>query len=140
MAKGKGNRLKERGKTKNDLKERPSERKSTNQDTPWFCFNKLQNGHCISDCDQEQQAAVAETLRRLSQLTWNDINQAPRHGMGYEKIAQTAIKAAIPPAITEDVQLLAFRCHGLSPMIGYRFDRVFHLVWIDKSFDVYDHG
>lgn len=140
MGKGKRGRIKDRGKAKNDLAERPAERRSTNRDTPWFCFHKLQRGRCIQDCDQEQQAAVAETLRRLSQLTWGEITQAPRHGLGCEKIERDSIQVAIPPHITEEVQLLSFRCHGLAPMIGYRLDRVFHLIWIDKNFDVYNHG
>ncbi|APX94290.1 hypothetical protein BWR19_15860 [Halomonas sp. 1513] len=138
---GKKRRIKDRkARTKQDLAQRRPERKSTNRETPWFCFNQLQRGHCIQDCEREQQAAVADTLRRLSQLTWGEISQAHRHGLGYEKISRDSLKVPIPPQVTEDAQLLSFRCHAHAPMVGYRVDRVFHVVWVDRAFDVYNHG
>jgi len=72
-------------------------------------------------------------------MSWAQINQAPRHGLGYEKISHTSIKAAIPPHITEDVNFLAFRFSGKAPMVGYRKQEVFYIVWLDRNFTLYDH-
>lgn len=76
----------------------------------------------------------------MSQLTWQQISNSGRHGQGSETIARTSIKSAtIPACITEDVKILAFRCIGLAPMVGYRVDEVFYVVWIDRAFGLYEH-
>jgi hypothetical protein len=59
---------------------------------------------------------------------------------GYEKIPHVRIRAGIPPAITEDVDILAFRFCGKAPMVGFRLDEVFFVVWLDRGFTLYDHG
>ncbi|WP_199284479.1 hypothetical protein [Halomonas sp. A40-4] len=127
-------------KTGNDVAERPKEKRSVDTLTPWFCFAKLRPSHCISECTKDERAALAETLRLLSSMTWADLRQAPRHGRGYEKIARHSFRAHIPDAITEDVDLLSFRFCGKAPIVGYRMDRVFHVVWVDRAFNVYNHG
>jgi hypothetical protein len=73
-------------------------------------------------------------------MTWSEIIQAPRHGMGFETITRTAIRRPIPTHITEDVTFIAFRFNGLKPMIGYRIEGMFHIIWFDCRFDLYDHG
>lgn len=76
----------------------------------------------------------------MSQMTWNELHIAPKHGAGSEKISRTAIKRPIPQHITEDVSLLAFRFDGKKPMVGYRSGPTFHIVWFDRNFILYDHG
>ncbi|EML0361258.1 hypothetical protein RI835_000583 [Providencia rettgeri] len=63
----------------------------------------------------------------------------PRHGLGFEKIKSSSIKASIPKHITDDVDLIAFRFFGMSPMVGYRNESTFFIVWLDRSFTLYDH-
>lgn len=120
--------------------ERAPERKPVDDLTPWFCFAKLRRSHCISECTKDERAALAETLRLLSSMTWKQLRNAPRHGLGYEKIARHSFKAHIPEAITPEVDILSFRFFGKAPIVGYRMERVFHVVWVDRSFDVYNHG
>lgn len=109
------------------------------QHSPIFCFKHLQKDYDIPDLQQADQAALVNQLRTLSKLTWQDIKQSGRHGLGTEKIARSSIKVAIPTVITEDVQFLAFRFSGKKPMIGYRSHDVFHLVFLDHDFSVYNH-
>ena len=76
----------------------------------------------------------------MSQLTWNEIRSAHRHGLGGEKIDRTAIKRPIPSHVTEDVTFLAYRFSGMKPMVGYRLKEMFHIIWLDRDFTLYDHG
>jgi hypothetical protein len=110
---------------------------STNRESPSFCLDHLISGFCISDCDQEQKAALADTLLSMSKRNWVDLMLAAKHGAGSEKISRTAINVAIPKAITDDVTFLVFRFWKKAPMIGFRSGRVFNIVWIDPKFAVY---
>lgn len=106
-----------------------------------FCLQHCRcKGYSLPDCERDERAAFASTLDRLSQLTWNQIRNAPRHGSGSEKIARGAIRAAIPPSVKEDASLLALRFDGMKPMVGYKDGRVFHILWLDRDFTLYDHG
>lgn len=94
----------------------------------------------VEHANIEDQAAFAKRIAKLSQMSWNDIRQAPRHGLGSEIIAREAINVGIPSHITEDVNLLAFRFNGMKPMIGYRCSRgVFHVLWLDRDYTIYNH-
>ena len=64
----------------------------------------------------------------------------PRHGQGWEIIRRESIKGDSVPDISEDAHLIAFRCMGKAPVVGYRSaDGVFNILWIDRDFDLYDH-
>lgn len=81
-----------------------------------------------------------EKLVKLSQLSWIDIQNSPRHGLGTEKIAINAIKPNCPEFITEDVSfLLALRFDGKKPILGHRNKFIFHVLFIDRDFTVYNH-
>ncbi|EJA7721898.1 hypothetical protein RLV03_000378 [Salmonella enterica subsp. enterica serovar Benin] len=106
---------------------------------PTFSFRYLQRGYCIDCCEKNEKAALADTLFRLSSLSWAQIRQSPRHGLGYEKIARSSIKAAIPGHITEDVDFIAFRFCKLAPMVGYRLGGTLYIVWLDREYKLYRH-
>lgn len=83
---------------------------------------------------------MLDKLRRLSALSWKDIRQQHRHRLGSEIIDRNSIRAAIPAFLTEDVKLLAFRAFDKVAMVGYRSGRVFHVLWVDRTFTLYNHG
>ena len=109
------------------------------QQHPLFSLRYLQKSHGISNCTQEEKSSFADSLHNLSQLTWGELKQAPRHGLGFEKIPRDHIKKPIPPHIKEDVNFIAFRFCGKAPMVGYRSKAVFHVLWLDRDFTLYDH-
>jgi len=114
---------------------------STQHEHPIFCFKYLdRNYYYLGACTKEEKAAFADTLDRLSQLTWAEISKSHRHGLGYEKIARKSIRATIPTHVKEDVIFIAFRFYGKAPMVGYREDVIFHLLWIDRDFTLYQHS
>lgn len=83
---------------------------------------------------------MLDKIRRLSKLSWREIRQSGRHDLGPEKIDQGSIRAPIPQFITDDVRLLVFRAIGKAPMVGYRSGRIFYVIWVDRTFTLYDHG
>jgi hypothetical protein len=117
-----------------------TQKPSPEQQKPIFSLHYLQKSHCLSDCDKDEKSAFADTLHKLSQLTWNQIISSSRHGAGCERIPQNAIKATIPPHLQSDINLLAFRFCAKAPMVGYREGNIFHVVWLDRAFTLYDHG
>ena len=106
---------------------------------PVFCLRYLDKKYGLDTCDKDERAALASTLNKLSQLTWSQLRLAPRHGVGYEIIDRSSFRVAIPQHITEDVNLIAFRFIGKAPMVGYKDEAIFRIVWLDRSFGVYNH-
>ncbi len=107
---------------------------------PVFCFRYLDKTHGLDGCDKDEKAALASTLYKLSQLSWSQLRLAPRHGVGYEIIDRKSFRVEIPRHITNDVNLIAFRFSGKAPMVGYKDEAIFRIVWLDRAFKVYDHG
>ncbi|USH02119.1 hypothetical protein K6Q96_14810 [Grimontia kaedaensis] len=108
---------------------------------PIFSLERLQAGtYCLQELDQEGKANFADAIYRRKDKLWKEIKQMPKHGLGFEKIARVAIKAPIPKFITPDVEhFLAFRYHGLKPMVGYRKNDIFYVLWFDNCFSLYKH-
>lgn len=114
---------------------------STDGEPPSFSFRYLSRDYCISQCTQDEQLAFVEKMRQMSAMTWSELRQAPRHGLGYEIIKRDKIRPGIPPNLTPDVNFIAFRFCGKKAMVGFRSQQgVFHAVWFDRNFTVYNHG
>lgn len=111
-----------------------------NYDYPIFCFKHLHKDHHLDHCTSDEKKSFIERLVLLSQMTWEQIKLAPRHGLGTEKIAVGSIKKGVPSFITEDVTfLLALRFDGKKPFIGHRNQFIFHVIFIDRDFTCYNH-
>lgn len=105
---------------------------------PKFSFTHLKGDYSLSQCTKDEKASLADTLYQLSQVTWNVIFHAPRHGIGFEKIAFDSTKG-----IREDFKekgLIAFRFYGKAPMLGYREQETFYILALDRNFTCYNHG
>jgi len=74
-------------------------------------------------------------------MTWIETRNAPKRGLGSEKIPRYRITRPMPgpPILTDDVELIAFRFAGKNPMVGYRSGAVFRILWLDHDFSVYPH-
>lgn len=102
----------------------------------------MHRDYSLASCTQEEKAAFAETLWKLSQMTWQQIMQSPRHGRGAEFIERNRITGAqVPSHVTDDVRLMALRFHGKKPMVGYRGkDGVtLFVMFLDRDFTLYSH-
>jgi hypothetical protein len=110
-----------------------------NRENPTFCLRYVDPDYCILNCDKDDRAAFAARIRQLSTLTWNQIISADRHGFGREVIARDSLRRPIPRHITEDVTFFALRFSGLKPMVGYKTEATFHIIWFDRDFTLYNH-
>ncbi|MDZ4767566.1 MAG: hypothetical protein SGJ24_00420 [Chloroflexota bacterium] len=119
-----------------------SPRRTTNDQQPFFSFRYHDHGKdfCVANCSNEEKAAVIDWLYTFSQRTWQDMANAPRTGAGYEKLPRAQIKAAVPKNVTEEVDFIVFRTGNGGHVVGFRVDLLFHIVWIDFKFKLYDHG
>ena len=112
-----------------------------NERKPIFSLEYMMREYSVERCDAERKAAFADALWTRSQMTWRQIIQAPRHGLGSERIPRRAIKVGVPRAITEDVsEFLSMRFHSNAPMVGFRIGQIFYIVWLDRNYSIYDHG
>ncbi len=109
---------------------------------PQFSFEYMKggNGYSVDCCDGTHRSALASRLFLLSQISWLEIQNAPRHGLGSEKIARSSLNVAVPDKISEDASFLALRYNGKHPIVGFRDGRIFHIIFIDHNFTLYDHG
>jgi hypothetical protein len=109
-------------------------------DHPVFCFRYIAKGYDLSICTNDESTALVKRLAALSQMTWEQIRLAHRHGMGTEKIARTSINGSMPTWATADVDyFLALRFLGKAPFVGHRQGQIFHILWIDRAFTLYKH-
>lgn len=53
---------------------RPTAQESTEQQPSYFSLRYVASQYCISDCQLQDRAAFTDTIRKLSQLTWMEIN------------------------------------------------------------------
>lgn len=107
---------------------------------PVFCFQHLQKDFCISSCSNDEKQALIDKLGQLSQLTWRQLREAGRSGVGYEIIAQNSMRVSIPFHVPKLENLIRFKFKGNAPVVGYRNKRIFHVLWIDGKLKVYSHG
>ncbi len=125
---------------KGKINDHEAETLSSEQQKPHFSLEYLDREYCLSMCGKEQKAAFADTLHKLSQLTWAQLKNTGRHGSGYEKIEKHSLKRPVPSHITDDVNIIAFRFCGKAPMAGYRNRKTFYVIWLDINFSLYSHG
>ena len=140
MAKKKKIKRPQRGKAKNIKPPNVDEKISYDSKPPIFSLRYLVKSHDLDKCELNEKAAFADKLCQLGKVEWRQLRQAPRHGIGYEKITRNTIRPGIPHHITEDVDFIAFRFYNKAPMVGYRDRQVFHVVWLDRGFNVYPYG
>ena len=115
--------------------------KPADQSPPVFSLEYMNSGkYGLHACNQRERADFAVALYRRSQLTWNDIKCAQRHGLGFETLPRNAVRASVPKHVTPDVKIIAFRFSDKRPMVGYRQRRTFYVLWLDRDFTLYNHG
>lgn len=107
---------------------------------PVFCLKYIHKDFSLDHCDKSEKAALIERLYKLSTMTWEQIRMADKHGLGTEKINRDSIKAGIPSHVTGDITFYALRFSGKKPIVGYKSDFIFHILYIDRNFALYDHG
>lgn len=143
MRKGKLKRKAPQQESGSRILSHPSSNVSTDTLPPTFSLHHmtLNSKYCLTQCAVHERAAFASRIREMSQLTWLQIKGSQRHGQGCEEIPQKQIAGSkLPGIIKPDTTLLAFRCIGTAPMVGFRDGQTFHIVWIDRDYSLYRHS
>ncbi|MEB3206442.1 MAG: hypothetical protein VKK59_03725 [Vampirovibrionales bacterium] len=110
-------------------------------DYPVFCFKHLdQDEYGIKKCDKNELALIIKCLERLSKLTWVEIQLAGVKGMGSEVIPKDQLGKQLPRHFTGDVTTIRIRFGNKKAMIGVRDGALFHVLFLDPKFTLYDHG
>ena len=106
---------------------------------PVFCLHYLAKQYCLSKCNLVERASFADTIRILSQSSWNQI--ITNREQGYEKIAnkKSINKGNLPDSIPEDASIIGFHFHNRKRMLGFRKNCIFHIIWFDPKFKLYKH-
>ena len=99
------------------------------------------SGNSFNCCEDPDRLHLAKRMYMLSRIPWNTIRQAPSKGFGAEQIPRHRIKRAVPQGVTADVTFF-YSLHYVAKkrFIGYRIGQVFYILWVDHTFEVYDHG
>lgn len=103
---------------------------------PLFSLSYVEKGFCVKDCEKSEQAAVVLALRYISTMTWRELKNASRRGMGYENIYSINKNR---PEIANNKQLIAFRVGKLFRLVGFRERQTFFILWVDPKGQVYSH-
>ncbi|MBF0488294.1 MAG: hypothetical protein HQK98_09060 [Nitrospirae bacterium] len=113
----------------------------TNNSKPLFSFHYMKRGakFCLSKCEKKEKSSFADTLLNLSQLTWEEISNKPKDGLGYERISVKSLKSTLPSSITEEVEkVTVFRFSDSGRMAGIRDSNIFHIIFVGRNHDLYD--
>ena len=108
---------------------------------PIFSLEKIVGDkYCFSNLDDTDKKQFAESIFKRKNLSWNDIKKENRHALGFEKIPKDSIRGSKPEFITEDIKdFLSFRFSGMKPMVGYRMQNIFYVLWFDLDYTLYKH-
>lgn len=118
------------------------EHKNTDQKKPTFCLEFLKNGFDVKNPEmtKDAKAAFAERLQELASMSWSEIKRQGRHKQGFELISVDQLTISLPEAFEGKEQVMAFRYHGLLPMVGIRAGATLHILAIEREFDeLYRH-
>ena len=108
---------------------------------PAFSLEYMDRGrYGLAACELREKGDFADALYKRSQLSWDELQSSPKHGLGPEKLPRSRIRTGIPAQVTPEVTFLAFRFSGQKAMVGYRQGHIFYVLWLDRDFTLYDHG
>lgn len=115
--------------------------KSTQQEKPVFSLQYVDNDWCICRCEQSDMASFVKRIRKLSQMTWAEIQNKGRHEYGSESINKTEFRCRLPARVDNDDKLLVLRFTSKNKaMVGFRDGAIYHIIAFDKDFTLYGHG
>lgn len=93
---------------------------------------------CFIRCNKAQKVGFADKLHELSQLTWSEIINANRQGLGQERIPELDRKK--PSIAPKEAKIIGLRFHRKRRMAGFKDDNgTFHILWFDHNGKLYKH-
>lgn len=105
-----------------------------------FTKMPIHSKYSIEKLDKDNLVCLIKQLRTLSQMTWADIKRSSRHKLGTEIINRNSLKEKLPADLSDDIKILAFRYNDKRPFVGYRRGKIFHILYVDHDYTLYNHG
>jgi hypothetical protein len=114
---------------------------SLDNQTFTFSFEYVQKGYCFSKLEKNERVALVNSLFKRKDMSWREIRQSDRHGLGIEEISSRSLRASMPTIsfINQETVFHAMRFDGKKAMVGVRVEKVFYVLWFDRSFTLYNH-
>jgi len=109
---------------------------------PKFSFQFIIKHHNFGyeSLDDKLKIALIDRLKLLGQIKWSVLKQAPRHGLGYEQIERSALNFSLPEGVPAESNIIAFRCFGMAPILGFRSQGdTFYIIAFDSGYTAYKH-
>lgn len=116
------------------------ELRSSRADYPLLSTRFLQKGWGFEELDDSMRAEFLEKWHKRSVLSWKELAQHPKHGLGSEFIPATAIIPRIPRQFKDVEKFRVYRHKGNLPFAGWKDGEVFYVLWIEKAYnELYVH-
>lgn len=112
---------------------------STNGLCPVFSFKNFSSGDFGLNCESNEFKELVSHLRTLGNITWQQIQNSYRHGLGSEEIKSAELKVTVPECYGNPENVLAFRYSGKKAFLGIRNGQVLDILFIDPKFTIYNH-
>ncbi len=112
---------------------------STNNEKVVFSFENFSANLHGLDCSAEEFKQLVKHLKILSSTTWQTVQNSPRHGLGSEIINVNELSENLPVCYNNKKEVLAFRYGGRKAFVGIRNEQVLDILFIDPTFDLYNH-
>lgn len=104
-------------------------------------FRFLQDDWGFQQLDEKQLRSFLLKWEKRSRLTWKELSEHRRHGLGKENIPAKKIKPRIPRPFRDVETFQVYRHHENLPVVGWKHQNVFCPIWIEAKYnDLYDHG
>jgi hypothetical protein len=118
----------------------PPAKAGSDDEPPAFCFMYASKGFQICDLYGNDKAELLDRIHLLSDLTWGRLKLMGR-GTGTETLPRYRMTVPIPTCIDAQDDILSIRIKqsSRSRLIGFRRDRILHVVWIDPNGACYPH-
>jgi hypothetical protein len=118
----------------------PEQLESSNTKHPVFCFQYMDSDFGTEKCEKNEKVDVLRKLCQLSQQSWLDLLQKLKIQGGFTTIPREQLRRPTPAHVTEDTPIIKVRFKDAKTLVGYRDGVVFHIVWIDRDYSLYNHG
>lgn len=132
-------------------KRRGNPPKATNREVPirsvpeddghlLLSFRHVQPRFGVEEMSERQRSQFMIKWAKRCGFTWKDLQQHPKHALGFEMLPRPQFKPNPPESLEED-SYMVFRHEGNLPFAGFKAGDTFYVLWIETKFgDLYDHN
>lgn len=98
---------------------------------PVLCLRHVQSGWGVGELTDAQCREFLVKWEKRAKLTWKQLVQHPRHGLGSELLPSSKFNPSPPQELARD-RYMVFRHEGNHPFAGFRTGDTFH-VFVDRE-------